>query len=233
MPKQIAGAPIIGRKTELKTALKALQDGKHIFVQGPYGIGKTTFGLALLAMFGGPRLRISLAGSPSDMAAEIIQVLANYKPPPRPQRSTASAIYFYDRRTRIRSFRVLKNLMIELCVYRFPILVDDFRKISISKLAFVNMLASMGFRIILAVDSGYDQKNIESLTKSCLIHSWINLPRLSNQESKDLIYKLLNVQNIVVEPRRVDFWVKTLRGYPLQIVEHTHRFSNSHATEAT
>lgn len=214
---------LIGRKAELKKALAALANGKHVFVRGPYGIGKSTFGYALMAACGGPRLAISVQESPSEMAEAILRVLSAYRPGPRPERPTASAIYFHDRRSRIKSFRALKKLMEPLCVYRFPILVDDFRKLNTSKLAFVNMLVSMGFRLILAVDTGYDTKNIESLSKSCPIHLWVDLPKLTSDESRELICSLYRRQNATPDPKQLSLWAKTYHGHPLEIVDRVRK----------
>ena len=217
----------IGRKAELRAALKALINDKHVFVRGPYGIGKTTFAYALLSACEGPHLVISLQESPSEMAEKMIEILSTYQPGPRPERSVANAVYFHDRRTRIKSFKILKTLMEQLCVYRFPIVVDDFRKISTSKLAFLNMLASMGFRLILAIDSGYEKRNIESLEKSCPIHVWIDLPRLTIEESKELISCLFREQNAVPDPEQVRLWGKVYQGYPLQLVDRVRKFLGS------
>lgn len=224
---KVQRAVLAGRKKELKVGLAALRAGKHVFVHGPYGIGKTTFAWAVLSQFGGPRLSISMQESPSEMAEKIHHVLSHYKPGPRPATSTASRIYFWDRRTRIKSFRALKKLMDELCVYRFPIVVDDFRKITTSKLAFLNMLASMGFRFILALDNGYEARNLESLKKACPIFVWIDLPRLGQEESKELILGLFREAGAVPDQDRVRLWLQTSAGHPLTLSERVRRYIDS------
>jgi hypothetical protein len=114
--------------------------------------------------------------------------------------------------------------MDSLCVYRFPIIIDDFQKITTSKLAFLNMLASMGFRFILALDRGYEKRNLESLKRSCPIHLWIDLPRLSAEESKELILSLFERAGVTPEPDRVRLWLQTSGGHPLTIANRVQSY---------
>lgn len=218
-----------GRKAELKTALNALQGGKHVFVHGPFGIGKTSFGRHLLSSFGGPPLSISLMDSPSEMAEKINVTLSNYQPRLKPKQSFAGAIYFHDRKTRIKSFRALKSIMERFCVYQFPILIDDFRSISTSKLAFLSLLSKMGFRFILAIESGFNKKQLESLLKSCPIFVWIDLPKLNTEESKELILSLFDNYGLSPDPERMRLWLQSYQGHPLALCDRVREFLRSSA----
>ena len=49
---------IIGRERELATALAVLRVGRHLLLEGPVGVGKTTVALAVCAHLGRPTLRV-------------------------------------------------------------------------------------------------------------------------------------------------------------------------------
>lgn len=49
---------IIGRERELATALAVLSTGRHLLLEGPVGVGKTTVALAVCAYLGRPTVRV-------------------------------------------------------------------------------------------------------------------------------------------------------------------------------
>ncbi|HOT23839.1 MAG TPA: MoxR family ATPase [Thermoleophilia bacterium] len=49
---------IIGRERELTTALAVLGSGRHLLLEGPVGVGKTTVALAVCAHLGRPTVRV-------------------------------------------------------------------------------------------------------------------------------------------------------------------------------
>lgn len=49
---------IVGRGRELTTALAVLASGRHLLIEGPVGVGKTTLALAVCAHLGRPTVRV-------------------------------------------------------------------------------------------------------------------------------------------------------------------------------
>jgi len=49
---------IVGRERELTTALAVLGSGRHLLLEGPVGVGKTTVALAVCAHLGRPTVRV-------------------------------------------------------------------------------------------------------------------------------------------------------------------------------
>ena len=49
---------IVGRERELVTALAVLAAGRHLLLEGPVGVGKTTVALAVCAHLGRPTVRV-------------------------------------------------------------------------------------------------------------------------------------------------------------------------------
>ena len=70
---------LVGRKQELRQALKALSQKKHLLVSGPFGIGKTAFAREVIFQAGFPMLEVSLKKNPRDMAVQLVRGLMENK----------------------------------------------------------------------------------------------------------------------------------------------------------
>ena len=210
----------VGRKKELKETIRALSGGKHVFVYGPFGIGKSTFSRAALNHLGLPFLHISLEQTAKKMSEDLAkQITACEYARAIKRRERHVVARGHDRIWDSDSFSALKGRIKLLSTRNRVVLVDNLTKMTHQKLSFLNFLVSQEFSFIVPVDRTAEAGGVQAIRTLCYNHFRINLPNLSTRESLELAGALRSELGIGPNPIQNAAWARQFHGYPLLIVQ--------------
>lgn len=211
MPSQ---QKFVGRENLIIKARNALRAGTHVFVHGPFGIGKTSFANATIRSMGLPLLTVSVQDSASDMTSDLLRQLRVLGYPGR--RKTKG------RPKTTRQYQSFKSLKAELI--RWPkssdvLILDDVFSVSHQKLAYLRFLQTLGYKFVVNIESKKFPSDLFLLRSVCQPHIQLTLPRLSAAEARQLIKSQALKFSKPLSDEALEKYVKILNGYPLMIVE--------------
>jgi hypothetical protein len=219
----------VGRKKELKFAVRALTQGRHLFVYGPFGIGKTAFARHVARAVGSPAFRVSLNDTGKSMSEELVRGLTAYeyrKAAREGSRSEKSA-NVDERIWESDSYSALKGRLRMLPSRRHIVIADDLTKITHPKLSFLRFLIRQNFLLIIPVDSAVAPESLQRVRVVCYNQATLELPRLSLNESLQLADALRQELGIDPDPTQNSAWAKQFHGYPLLIVQRIQQLAKA------
>lgn len=213
----------VGRKSEIRQATHALKNKRHVFVYGPFGIGKTTFGLCVQREMGLPNLVVSLQSTPKQMAETIIESLTVHDYRRALAEGKRHRVGRISRHAPVEeeneSFWRVKQHLKSTAGRQLVIVIDNCFKVTRQKLVFLDFLIRQGFRFIVNIESSVKPEILFNLRAVCQPQERIELPRLTARESREMVVNLCRAYKIEKERFDSEAWVKQFNGYPLMIVE--------------
>jgi len=191
----------VGRQRELRSALKVLRLNRSLIVEGPFGIGKTTFAKKVATNFES----IALYCSFEDNALAIVEYLNRQ-------------IIKYYRPGGARLGTQIQKFLKATEGKRALIIIDDVWKVTIQKVRFFKRLNENQNCQFILVSEVRDKSALLLVKSIAWNNETIRLGKLSKEESHALFEVSLNhfKDQKIISVKKL---VESCGGYPLGIIE--------------
>ncbi len=196
-------AVFVGREIEIKTAVALIRKGKSLVIEGPFGIGKTTFAAKVATSIDG---FLPLYCSFEHDGSKIVEGL------------NREIIPLY-RRNNSKLGKQIHSFHLATQEKRPLIIVDDIWKVTPQKVAFFKRLNKYGnCQFILIIETTKDNLRLKVRTIDTN-HEIIKLGKLNDTDSYALFDELIARSDRTVAQGVKHALVESCNGYPLGIVE--------------
>lgn len=203
--------PFVGRRSEKKKIIKALNHGKNIILTGKYGMGRTYLIKEIAKAFSEERkfIFVDFSLTPGQMSERLIKALGI----PRRLKNQGNKMSYKSMRYRIASTNTSKQ-------HRPVIVFDNIAKITVQKKIFLrHLILEQHFQFIAIAENFLSQKDLFDLMAQLMPATTLKLRHLKNEDVK----KLLSIYNKQYHFSWTDSHIHNLAamsdGYPLELAE--------------
>ncbi len=203
--------PFVGRRSEKKKIIEALNYGRNIILTGKYGIGRTHLIKEIAKALSEERkfIFVDFSQTPGKMSERLIKALGI----PRRLQHQGNNMSYKSMRYRIASTNTSKQ-------HRPVIVFDNIAKITVQKKIFLrHLILEQHFQFIAIIENFLEQKDLFALKAQLMPATTLNLGHLKNEDVK----KLLSIYNKQYHFFWTDSHIRSLAamsdGYPLGLAE--------------
>ncbi len=200
----------VGRQSEKKKIMEALNGGKNIILSGKFGIGRTRL-INEIAKLSNERkfVFVDFSQTPGKMSEKIIKALGI----PRRLKNQTKQMGYKSMRCRIANTNTAKG-------HKPVIVFDNIAKVTAQKKIFLrHLILEQHYQFIAVVENFLPQKDLFDLKAQLMPATTLNLRHLKQQDVENLLRGYVAQNHLNWKENYIHHLASLSDGYPLGLKE--------------